>query len=202
MDFVLIFGPPAVGKMTVGAALARLTGFKLFHNHMTIDLVLNLFSYEDPTAHRLIDEFRRRIFEAAAASDLSGLIFTYVWALDDPGDKTCVDGYCDIFRRSGARVHFVELEATRAERLIRNQSEYRLAHKPSKRNLAHSEAHLLEIETRYQMNSNHDFFYPDRHLKIHNTQIDPGTAAARIMARFELPSVASDEQVERSHAEI
>ncbi len=188
MEFVLIFGPPAVGKMTVGAALARLTGFKLFHNHMTIDLVMHFFPYGEPTATSLIDEFRRRIFEEVAASDLPGLIFTYVWALDDPGDKACVDSYCAIFRQRGARVHFVELEATQAERLIRNQSDYRLAHKPSKRNLASSEAHLLEIDTRYQLNSRHDFFYPAQHLKIHNTQIDPAAAAAQIVARFGLPS--------------
>lgn len=39
MKFVLIFGPQAVGKMTVGQELAKITGLKLFHNHMTIDLV-------------------------------------------------------------------------------------------------------------------------------------------------------------------
>ena len=43
MKFVVIFGPPAVGKMTVGQELAKLTGLKLFHNHMTIELVLNFF---------------------------------------------------------------------------------------------------------------------------------------------------------------
>jgi shikimate kinase len=37
MKLVILFGPPAVGKMTVGQQLANLTGFKLFHNHMTIE---------------------------------------------------------------------------------------------------------------------------------------------------------------------
>ncbi len=45
MKFVLLFGPQAVGKMTVGQELERLTGLKLFHNHMTIDLVAPFFSY-------------------------------------------------------------------------------------------------------------------------------------------------------------
>jgi shikimate kinase len=44
MKLVILFGPPAVGKMTVGQQLANLTGFKLFHNHMTIELALNFFA--------------------------------------------------------------------------------------------------------------------------------------------------------------
>ena len=81
MNFVVIFGPPAVGKMTVGSELAQITGFKLFHNHTTIDLVLNFFPFGHPQFGKLVGEFRRRIFEEVAASDLAGLIFTYVWAL-------------------------------------------------------------------------------------------------------------------------
>ena len=45
MKFVLIFGPQAVGKMTVGQELAKITDLKLFYNHMTIDLVGQFFDY-------------------------------------------------------------------------------------------------------------------------------------------------------------
>ena len=48
MKLVVIFGPPAVGKMTVGFELAKLTGLKLFHNHLTIELVLNFFDFSTP----------------------------------------------------------------------------------------------------------------------------------------------------------
>lgn len=44
MKLVIILGPHAVGKMTVGQELAAITGLKLFHNHMTIELVRNFFS--------------------------------------------------------------------------------------------------------------------------------------------------------------
>src|ERR671916_1288432 len=104
MKLVIIFGPPAVGKMTVGRELARLTGLKLFHNHMTIELALNFFDFGQPAFHRLVSDFRRRVFEEVAASDLPGLIFTYVWAFDDPGDAASVEEYADIFRRRGGRV--------------------------------------------------------------------------------------------------
>ncbi|MEE9255088.1 MAG: hypothetical protein V3U43_09140, partial [Pseudomonadales bacterium] len=81
---VIIFGPPAVGKMTVGAKLSKLTGLKLFHNHMTIEPLLELFEFGSPPFSRLLREFRRRIFEEVANDQGPGLVFTYVWALDEP----------------------------------------------------------------------------------------------------------------------
>ncbi len=36
MRLVFIYGPPGVGKLTVARELAALTGFKLFHNHLTV----------------------------------------------------------------------------------------------------------------------------------------------------------------------
>ena len=124
---VFIVGPPAVGKMTVGTELARRTGLRLFHNHHTIDLVLQFFPYGTPPFQRLNGEFRRRIFEEVAASELPGLIFTYVWAFDHESDAAAVEEYASIFRARSGRVVFVELEATQAERLRRNETELRQA---------------------------------------------------------------------------
>lgn len=42
---VLICGPQAVGKMTVGQELTKITDLKLFHNHMTIELLLQIFEH-------------------------------------------------------------------------------------------------------------------------------------------------------------
>ena len=44
MKFVLLFGPQAVGKMTIGHELEKVTDLKLFHNHMTIELVQPYFN--------------------------------------------------------------------------------------------------------------------------------------------------------------
>jgi hypothetical protein len=119
MNFVVIFGPPAVGKMTVGYELAKVTGMKVFHNHMTIDLILEFFPYGSEKFNTLVSEFRQRILEEVAASDLPGLIFTYVWALDEPGDHEQIESYSEIFKKNGADVYFVELEADLEERLER-----------------------------------------------------------------------------------
>lgn len=47
MKFVLIIGAGAVGKMTVGQELAKITGLKLFHNHMTIEPVIEIMGRYD-----------------------------------------------------------------------------------------------------------------------------------------------------------
>lgn len=78
MNFVAVFGPPAVGKMTVGQEIAKLTGYPLLHNHMTIDLVTELFDFGTPPFCKLVPAFRQMLVSEAAASDLPGLIFTFV----------------------------------------------------------------------------------------------------------------------------
>src|SRR5215218_8512223 len=98
---VVLVGPPAVGKMTVGHALAARTGLRLFHNHHAIDLVLRFFPFGTPAFKRLVGEFRRRIFEEVAASDLPGLIFTYVWAFDLVSDDAAVGEVAAIFSARG-----------------------------------------------------------------------------------------------------
>ena len=36
MKLLLLFGDAAVGKMTVGQELAKITGLKLFYNHLIL----------------------------------------------------------------------------------------------------------------------------------------------------------------------
>jgi hypothetical protein len=191
MKLVILFGPPAVGKMTVGLELERLTGLRLFHNHMTIELVLRFFPHGTPPFARLVSEFRRRIFEEVAASDLPGLVFTYVWALDDPRDKAAVDAFIEPFRARGADICYAELEATQEERMRRNKTDLRLANKPSKRDLAASEERLLADDRSYRLNSNGDFFHPERHVKIENTALGPEAVARRIALVFGIPLLAA-----------
>jgi len=170
--------------MSVGYELAKLTGLKLFHNHMTIDLVINFFEFGEDPFFRLVGEFRRRVFEEVAASDLPGLIFTFVWALDSEGDRKFIDDACEIFRQKGGDVFFVELEADQSERLKRNESEFRLSQKPPKRDTEKSRERLLADDAKYKLNSNDDFFYRENYLKINNTNLSPVDAARKIVDTF------------------
>ena len=183
---VFIVGPPAVGKMAVGHELALRTGLKLFHNHHTIDLVLRFFPFGSPAFTRLVSEFRRRTMEEVAASELPGLIFTYVWAFDHQSEDETVERFAAIFRERGGRVVYVELECAVDERLRRNETEFRLAEKPSKRDLEQSKKQLLELDAGYQLNSKGRFDGRDDYLRLDNTELSARAVAERIIEHFSL----------------
>jgi hypothetical protein len=44
MELIFIYDPAAVGKLTIGHELANLTGFRLFHNHFTLETKFDLLS--------------------------------------------------------------------------------------------------------------------------------------------------------------
>jgi hypothetical protein len=187
---VVLVGPPAVGKMAVGAELARRTGFRLFTNHHTIDLVVRFFPFGSPPYQRLVDEFRRRIMQEVAASGLPGLIFTFVRDFDDAEDDATVAEYCGYFTARGGRVVHVELQAPQEERLRRCATELRLAQKPSMRDVALSRERLMDADRCYRMDSGGRFDGRADYLRVDNTLLSPEDAAERIIARFALPETA------------
>jgi len=194
MHFVCVFGPPAVGKMTVGRALCDLTGFKLFHNHMSVEPILEIFDFGTPAYGRLVGEIRRRVVEEAVAEGLPGLVFTYVWALENDGDARLVSGLVDIVERGGGTVHFVELAAPLDVRRVRNVTELRREHKRTHRDAELSERILHDLE-RYVLNTPDDGV-PDSAsgvldgrdlVRIDNTHLSAAEVADEVMEAFGLP---------------
>ena len=183
---LFIVGPPAVGKMTVGQEIAAMTGLRVFHNHQTIDLVLQFFDFGSPPFGRLVSEFRRRLIEEVAASEMPGLIFTYVWAFDQPAEQEELDQYARPFRVRAGRVLYLELEATQQERLRRNQCASRLAEKPSKRDVEASQRNLLDLDAKYRLNSGGQFDARDDYLRIETTHARPREVAIRVIDHFAL----------------
>ncbi|HEX6412333.1 MAG TPA: AAA family ATPase [Burkholderiales bacterium] len=118
MKLVTLYGPPGVGKLTTASALAELTGFKLFHNHLTFDLVRSLFDFPSAPFGKLAERIRLSAFEAAAEAGLSGVIFTLVYAA--PEDDAFMQKMIDAVERRGGELLFVRLQcdaATHEERV-------------------------------------------------------------------------------------
>ena len=186
MKFVMIIGPQAVGKMTVGQELEKITGLKLFHNHMTIELVSPFFSYGTEQGKKLVHSFRMQIFEEVAKSDLEGLIFTWIWRFDLKEETEYYNKVTDIFRKQGAEVCLVELEADLEERIRRNETENRLNNKPTKRNTEWSKNELIKGAKEYRLNSLPGEVKEKNYLKINNTNILAEEVAKMIKEKFKL----------------
>jgi len=182
MKLLFLFGDQAVGKMTVGQELTKITDMRLFHNHMTIEPVLEIFGgYYPPAVRRMRDV----IFEEFAASGRYGLIFTYVWAFDDPYDWEYVQKIADLFRSHGGEVYYAELIAPESVRLARNSTENRLAHKPSKRDLVLSEQRLMDGRKNRCVSYEGEIPF-ENYIRIENTDIPAAEAARMIKERFGL----------------
>ena len=187
MKLVVIFGPPAVGKMSVGKVVAERTGLKLFHNHDTIELILKYFDFGSDEFRRLTRVFRSAIFKEVSKSDLDGLIFTYVWAFDHPEDEQFLRDLCTDFEDVNAEIMFVELSSSLEERLKRNKTPERLEAKASKRDLVKSEANLLSLDAEVVMNSDSsgipfDFEY----LRIETDELSKEETAEQIIKELSL----------------
>ena len=169
MKLVIIIGPPAVGKMTVGKELVKLTGLKLFHNHMSIELVNKFFDFGTESFERLDKVIRFEIFKEIANSELDGVIFTIVWDYDFKEDEEYIDEIIEMFKEKETQICLIELQANLEERLKRNKFEDRLEQKPSKRNLEMSEKSLLYFENNYRMESKEGEFANKQIFKIDNT---------------------------------
>ena len=172
--------------MAVGLELSTLTGIPLFHNHLSIEAVLPVFGFGTKPFNRLVSEFRDRMFVEVAESELPGLIFTYVWAFNEPGDLQFVEKVKAIYESRDGRAVFVELWADLDTRIVRNETELRLTAKPSKRDVEASRTRLLETDQRYELSSEGDFPFSD-HLLIDNTLLSPTVVAEEIATHFSLP---------------
>ncbi|MBE6675598.1 MAG: shikimate kinase [Ruminococcaceae bacterium] len=182
---VIITGPHAVGKMTVGQELAKITGLRLFHNHMSIELSLKLFDFGTPEFRALNETIRKTVFEQFAAGDLPGLIFTYMMDFNQPSEFAYLNEIIELFSSHGAVCHVVELCADFEERLARNKSENRLAQKESKRNVERSEAEMRHTQAMHRLNSREGEILPfESYLKIDNTNLAPDEVAKMIKEHF------------------
>lgn len=107
MKLVVLYGPPAVGKLTVARELSKITNYKILHNHLAIDLVESIFDRSNPKFWELIDTYRVQLAEEAAKGKLEGVILTSV-NIKGNDDKFIKELKSNVERHSGD-VHFVRL---------------------------------------------------------------------------------------------
>ena len=183
MKFLILIGNAAVGKMTVGRELAKITGLKLFHGHMILEPVLEIYGQRNQEVEKKIRDI---IFDDFAKTDQYGLIFTYMMSFDTRECWDYLDHISGFFKRENAEIYFVELVASQEVRLQRNVMESRLLAKASKRDTERTTRMMYETDKKYRCVSNDGEFPFQNYMKIDNTELSPDVVANRIKERFSL----------------
>ncbi len=176
MKLVFIYGPPGVGKLTVAKELARLTRFKVFHNHLTIDLVQSIFERGEGAFWELVDRYRIELLDAAAKANVPGVIFTFVYAkIDDDG---FVRRVAEVVEKSAGEVCFVRLQCDRKELLRRLRDPSRKEFRKMKEATS-----LRALLARFDLFADVPY---SNNLVIDNTRLSARRAARLIMEHYRL----------------
>lgn len=176
MRLVFLYGPPAAGKLTIGRELATLTGYRLFHNHLTFDLAREIFAIGSEPFQRLVDDLRLRVFTFAAQNGVPGLIFTFVYGkqIDDPFVRRTMEEMA----AAGADVCFAQVICPVEDLLSRVEDESRRAY--------HKLASPADLSALLE---SHDILSPIPFVEsfpVDTTKLAPAEAAQAIAEHFQL----------------
>jgi hypothetical protein len=174
MKLVFIYGAPGTGKLTVAREVSRLTGLRLFHNHLTVDLAASLFDHGSPEYFDYVRHLRLEAFERAAKANID-LIFTF-WYSSISGPS--VERYRNVIETAGGEVLFTRLHC-RPEILEQRVTS------PSRQNWKISSVQELRDAFAQYPTSFVDTI-PGTQLEIDNSDLEPRVVAEQIVTNFGL----------------
>ena len=176
MKLIFLHGLPGVGKLTVATELAQLTGFKVFHNHLAVDLAESVFEFGSERFVDLREMVWLAVLARAAEAGLPGLIFTF--AFDRTVRTTFIPSVQTAIGGNGGQIFFVELRCSQAE-LERRISE------PSRQKFGK----LNSAERFHELSQAGTFIdpgIPADKLVVDTTDLSPSVAARLIASELKL----------------
>jgi hypothetical protein len=182
MNLIYIYGPPASGKLAIATELSKLTGYKLFHNHIAIDFVKSVFEFGTESFWKLVDEYRLQMLEQASKEGIS-VIFTHVYVrgINEPFLKSLIKR---VEQKNGGKIYFVRLQCEKKILLKRIRFASR-----RKRGKMHSVRKLEWYLRSFDSNSE----IPNTgSLTINTASKTPLESARRIMKNFDISSVNTE----------
>ena len=176
MKLIFLYGPPAVGKLTVAKELSKLTGFRIFHNHMVLSDVWKIFGYGTPGSKRLGRELRVRVAEETAIQK-TDLIMTFAKAGEY--EFEFFEQIINAVEKYGGQVLFVQLKAPLSVLVERTRNQDRSL----------NEKDYNEKELEKLLNSHPEYLekYPKReHPTIETFNSSPMDEASKIIDYYKL----------------
>ena len=113
MKLVILYGAPATGKLTVATELARLTGYKLIHNHLIFNICISLYERFSKPLEVLYDDLFLVVLRNALENNISGVITTM--CCDDARARPLFSTLQDKFVKEKLSVYFVQVVCDASE---------------------------------------------------------------------------------------
>ena len=182
MKLFFLYGLPGTGKLTIARELAELTGIKLFHNHLTVDLLLSVFEFGSTPFVELRERIWLSVFEEAAA--LPAMIFTF--NPENSVRQSFIQKTVEAIESRDGEVFFAEVVCDPSELERRMDTPERRNHKK-----------LVSLELFRKLQADGVFDSPKMrkpHLTLNSTRTSPRENARMIAARFSLSLAAKHDK--------
>ncbi|WP_420641171.1 AAA family ATPase [Candidatus Leptofilum sp.] len=175
MKLIIIYGSEATGKLTIARELAKVTGFCLFHNHVSVDVAKTFFDFGMVEFGDLVWDVRILALEHAAKGNISGVIFT--WAYSHPDFQPYLYRLRELCKKHDVETWYVHVFCSREElkkRVLQNDRK------------AVGKINTIEALERQLAQKNHQVIPDTDSLIIDNTTLSPQDAARIILEHFEI----------------
>ena len=169
MKLIFIHGAPGVGKLTVAEELSKITGMKVFHNHLSFDFAASFFEPFSKSFNKFREDLILSTLKGLVNEDLKGLIFTYCYTNDD---MPFIEKIQDICSREEISISYILLTCDTDENIQRVQNEGRKKFKK-----------LVDVETWKNINNSYNLSecIPNVETKIINNTFLPPVETAKVI---------------------
>jgi len=114
MKLIILYGPPATGKLTIAQGIVKKAGYKLFDNHQTMDflnsIVLDKAKAFEPKIFKDFFELYRKVRleilkVTCKLKDVKGLIVTEAYT----GKKRFISSMIKIAEKNNCEIYLIKL---------------------------------------------------------------------------------------------
>lgn len=175
MNLIVIYGPPACGKFTIAQELSKITSYKLFHNHLTLDLIKTILPFGTPKFWEEVTELRRKLLRLAAKENVN-LIYTFCYYHKEDDEK--VAKIKEIIESEKGKVYFVQILCDKEELYKRVENKSRKKY-----------GKIKDLKILNDVLNNHELFKSvpfEPNISINNTKLSPKVVAKKIISSFNL----------------
>lgn len=102
---MILYGPPAAGKLTIAKELAAMADLRVFDNHQIIDLIEPIVTRKYIDFAKLIYTTQQNIIEAAVKANQVNVVITFPFAANLQRDTDFVTNLVDYTRKQGSEAY-------------------------------------------------------------------------------------------------